>query len=61
MDSTLSFEYEEAIPRLQLVADIKSKIKSLEFYLKKGSCILQFERNEMLPGLMCAFCPTSGI
>ena len=24
----------------------KSKIKSLEFYLKKGYCMLQFERNE---------------
>ena len=24
----------------------KSKIKSLEFYLKKGGCMLQFERNE---------------
>ena len=106
MGSTLSFEYDEAIPRLQLLADIvshkiilstidiaktaqqialenslpisstykkirrlcqmdllcidqvnidesgkkvlfyKSKIKSLEFYLRKGGSILQFERNE---------------
>jgi hypothetical protein len=106
MGSTLSFEHDEAIPRLQLLADIvshkiilstidiaktaqqvalennlpisstykkirrlcqmdllcidqvnidesgkkvlfyKSKIKSLEFHLKKGSCMLQFERNE---------------
>jgi hypothetical protein len=106
MGSTLSFEYDEAIPRLQLLADIvshkiilstidiaktaqhialennlpisstykkirrlcqmdllcvdqvsidesgkkvlfyKSKIKSLEFCLKKGGCVLQFERNE---------------
>ena len=106
MGSTLSFGYEEAIPRLQLLADIvshkillstidiaktaqqiawenslpisstykkirrlcqidllcidrvsidesgkkvlfyKSKIKSLDFYLKKGVCMLQFERNE---------------
>ena len=106
MGSTLSFEYDEAIPRLQLLADVvshkiilstidiaktaqqialennlpisstykkirrlcqmgllcidhvnieesgkkvlfyKSKIKSLEFYLKKGGSILQFERNE---------------
>jgi hypothetical protein len=106
MGSTLSFEYDEAIPHLQLLADIishkiilstidvaktaqqialennipvsstykkirrlcqidllcidqvnidesgkkvllyKSKVKSLEFYLKKDSCILQFERNE---------------
>ena len=106
MGSTLSFEYDEAIPRLQLLADIvshkiilstidiaktaqqialennlpisstykkirrlcqmdllcidqvridesgkkvlsyKSKIKSLEFYLEKDRCILQFERNE---------------
>jgi allophanate hydrolase subunit 2 len=103
---TLSFEYEEAIPRLQLLGDVvshkiilatidiaktaqqialennlpvsstykkirrlcqmdllcvdqvnidesgkkvlfyKSKVKSLEFYLKKGACILQFEKNE---------------
>ncbi len=106
MGGTLSFEYDEAIPRLQLLADIishkiilstidiaktaqqialennlpvsstykkirrlcqmdllcidqvnidesgkkvllyKSRVKSLEFYLKKDSCILQFERNE---------------
>ncbi len=106
MGSTLSFEYDEAIPHLQLLADIvshkiilstidiaktaqqialennlpisstykkvrrlcqmdllcidqvnidesgkkvlfyKSKIKSLEFYLRKGGSILQFERNE---------------
>ena len=106
MGRTLSFEYEEAIPRLQLLADIvshkiilstidtaktaqqialennlpvsytykkirrlcqmsllyidqvridesgkkvlfyKSKVKSLEFYLRKGACILQFEKNE---------------
>jgi hypothetical protein len=106
MGRTLSFEYEEAIPRLQLLSDIvshkiilatidiaktaqqialennlpvsstykkirrlcqmdllcidqvnidesgkkalfyKSKVKSLEFYLKKGACILQFEKNE---------------
>ena len=106
MGITLSFEYNEAIPRLQLLADTvshkiilstidipktaqqialenslpisstykkirrlyqmdlmcinhvnvdesgkkvifyKSKIKSLEFYLKKGCCMLQFERNE---------------
>ena len=106
MGGTLSFEYSEAIPRLQLLADIishkiilstidiaktaqqialennlpvsstykkirrlcqmdllcidqvnidesgkkvllyKSRVKSLEFYLKKDRCILQFERNE---------------
>src|SRR5918994_1351844 len=106
MGSTFSFEYDEAIPRLQLLADIvshkiilstidiaktaqqialennlpisstykkirrlcqmgllcidhvnieesgkkvlfyKSKVKSLEFYLEKDRCILQFERNE---------------
>jgi hypothetical protein len=106
MGKTLSFEYNEAIPRLQLLADIvshkiilatidiaktaqqialesnlpisstykkirrlcqmdllcidqvsidesgkkvlyyKSKIKSLEFYLKKDGFMLQFERNE---------------
>jgi hypothetical protein len=106
MGSTLSFGYDEAIPRLQLLADVvshkiilstidiaktaqqialennlpisstykkirrlcqmdllcidqvnidesgkkvlfyKSKIKSLEFYLRKGGSILQFERNE---------------
>ncbi len=106
MGRTLSFEYDEAIPRLQLLADVvshkiilatidiaktaqqialennlpisstykkirrlcqmdllcidqvnidesgkkvlfyKSKVKSLEFYLKKGACVLQFERNE---------------
>jgi allophanate hydrolase subunit 2 len=106
MGRTLSFEYDEAIPRLQLLADVishkillatidiaktaqqialennlpvsstykkirrlcemdllcvdqvniddsgkkvlfyKSKVKSLEFYLKKGACMLQFEKNE---------------
>ncbi len=106
MGRTLSFEYEEAIPRLQLLGDIvshkiilatidiaktaqqialennlpvsstykkirrlcqmdllcvdqvnidetgkkvlfyKSKVKSLEFYLKKDACTLQFEKNE---------------
>jgi allophanate hydrolase subunit 2 len=106
MGRTLSFKYEEAIPRLQLLADTvshkiilatidiaktaqqialennlpvsstykkirrlcqmdllcidqvkidesgkkvlfyKSKVKSLEFYLKKGACILQLEKNE---------------
>src|ERR687896_84889 len=106
MGSPVSFEHDEAIPRLQLLADVvshkiilstidiaktaqqialennlpisstykkirrlcqmdllcidqvridesgkkvlyyKSKIKSLEFYLKKGGCMLQFERNE---------------
>jgi hypothetical protein len=106
MGRTLSFEYDEAIPRLQLLADVvshkillatidiaktaqqiavennlpisstykkirklckmdllcidqvnidesgkkvlfyKSKVKSLEFYLKKGACLLQFEKND---------------
>jgi hypothetical protein len=106
MGRTLSFEYDEAIPRLQLLADsvshkiilatidiaktaqhialennlpvsstykkirrlcqmdllridqvnidesgkkaifYKSKIKSLEFYLRKNGCLLQFEKNE---------------
>jgi hypothetical protein len=106
MSNTLSFEYNEAIPRLQVLADVvshkiilstidiaktaqqialenklpvsstykkirrlyqmdmlcidkvsidetgkkvlfyKSKIKSLEFYLKRDGGILQFERNE---------------
>jgi hypothetical protein len=106
MGRTLSFEYDEAIPRLELLADVvshkiilatidiaktaqqialennlpisstykkirrlcqmdllcidqvnideggkkvlfyKSKVRSLEFYLKKGACVLQFERNE---------------
>jgi len=106
MGRTLSFEYDEAIPRLQLLADVvshkiilatidiaktaqqiavennlpisstykkirrlcqmdllcidqvnidesgkkvffyKSKVKSLEFYLKRGACVLQFEKNE---------------
>jgi hypothetical protein len=106
MSRTLSFEYDEAIPRLQLLADVvshkillatidiaktaqqialennlpvsstykkirrlcqmdllcidqvnidesgkkvlfyKSKVKSLEFCLKKGACMLQFEKND---------------
>ena len=106
MGRTLSFEYDEAIPRLQLLADsvshkillatidiaktaqhialennlpvsstykkirrlcqmdllcidqvsidesgkkvlfYKSKVKSLEFYLRKNGCLLQFEKNE---------------
>ncbi len=121
MGRTLSFEYDEAIPRLQLLADVvshkiilatidiaktaqqialennlpvsstykkirrlcqmdlicvdqvnidesgkkvlfyKSKVKSLEFYLKKGACMLQFEKNEHASKLSASIVQGSNI